>query len=86
MVFDPAITSVDHMRVAVEKAGYSVGEPPEAALPVAPIAVNASTMQPAAPAEDAHDLPRAWAEEGTRNLVDAALAGRVQTSLYRASR
>ncbi|HEV7662812.1 MAG TPA: heavy metal translocating P-type ATPase [Chloroflexota bacterium] len=43
VVFDPRVTSPDHMRAAIEKAGYRVGEPPTGAgapSPAAPASVE----------------------------------------------
>src|SRR5450631_1321365 len=58
VVFDPIQVTIDQMRAAVQKAGYSVGELPLTAPggPRAP--ADGTTVQLAAPAEDAHDLER----------------------------
>jgi P-type Cu+ transporter len=58
VVFDPAVASVDLMRAAVEKAGYSVGDLAHAAPALASTALDASTEQPATSPEDAHDVER----------------------------
>src|ERR1700736_1822378 len=57
VIFDPAEVTIDQMRAAVQKAGYSLGELPR--TPSAQPATSAEpAMAPAAPAEDAHDLAR----------------------------
>jgi P-type Cu+ transporter len=47
VVYDPAVASVDQMRLAVEKAGYMVGQTAPAAIasPAAPTAAPASSEQ-----------------------------------------
>jgi P-type Cu+ transporter len=49
VIFDPALTSPDQMRAAVERAGYTVTESPQ------PI-VGPTSVEAPEPAEDAHDL------------------------------
>jgi Cu+-exporting ATPase len=60
VVFDPTVASVDLMRAAVQKAGYSVGELPQSSAPTVASATPGalSTQKPVAPTEDAHDLER----------------------------
>src|SRR5712692_9393439 len=53
VVFDASLTSVDQMRAAVQKAGYTVGALAQPA-PASTTPANDS----AAPAEYAHDLER----------------------------
>src|SRR5258707_4285025 len=50
VMFDPEVATVERMRAAVEKAGYSLGEQP-AELPT-------MTPAPVASVEDAHDVER----------------------------
>src|SRR5579859_7803409 len=52
--YDPAEVTLDQMRAAVEKAGYTVGELAEAP----PIGASTMLVAPTATAEDAHDLER----------------------------
>jgi P-type Cu+ transporter len=79
--FDPGLTSVDQMRAAVEKAGYTVGEPRQSASSTAATGVDAAPTQPARP-EDAHDrarqreidvLRRKWTVSLAAGLVMMAL-------------
>src|SRR5713226_8407300 len=53
VVYDPTIASLDHLKAAIEKAGYGVRElPPEPRAPVAaPIALNDPVDVVATPGE-----------------------------------
>ncbi|MGI9149024.1 MAG: heavy metal translocating P-type ATPase [Chloroflexota bacterium] len=81
VVFDPVQVSVDQMRAAIERAGYTVGELPEMAAAVA-AAPPDLVQAPAAPAEDARDperqheiddLKRKWTISLAAGLVMMAL-------------
>src|SRR5882672_10361784 len=52
VVFDPAQTSVDQMRAAVDKAGYKVAEVSQPSAPAAP------AIQAVVVTEDPHDVER----------------------------
>jgi Cu+-exporting ATPase len=58
VVFDPAQVTLDQMRAAVEKAGYSVGELPQLAPVAASTPLDGALATGPAPAEDAQDLER----------------------------
>ena len=58
VVFDPAQVTIDQMRAAVEKAGYSVGDLPQTAPVAASTTLDGALVNAPAPAEDAHDLER----------------------------
>jgi len=53
VVFDPSVASLEHIRAAVEKAGYKVGERPSQSQD-SPTPVTSGI----APAEDPHELER----------------------------
>ena len=57
VVFDPAQVTMDQIRAAVEKAGYTVGDVPQAPG-AASTTLDSSLVHATAPAEDAHDLER----------------------------
>src|SRR3981081_1928599 len=76
VIFDPAVASVDHMRAAVVKAGYSVGELPR---PTAPVTVPDSETA-ASPVEEQEthgaeidDLERKWKVSLAAGLAMMAL-------------
>jgi P-type Cu+ transporter len=82
VIFDPAVASIDRMRAVVEKAGYSLGELPQAPPVAAVVARDASTLQPSTPIQDAHeldrqreidDLKRKWSVSLVAGLVMMAL-------------
>jgi P-type Cu+ transporter len=58
VVFDPAQVSIDQMRAAVEKAGYTVGELPQVIPVVAPAPSDGRQVPPATADKDARDLER----------------------------
>ncbi len=74
VMFDAEVASVERMRAAVEKAGYSLGEQP-AELPT-------MTPSPVASVEDAHDLERQREVDDLKRKWTASLgAGLVMMAL-----
>ena len=74
VMFDADVASVERMRAAVEKAGYSLGEQP-AELPT-------MTPSPVASVEDAHDLERQREVDDLKRKWTASLgAGLVMMAL-----
>ncbi|MBV9170069.1 MAG: heavy metal translocating P-type ATPase, partial [Chloroflexi bacterium] len=77
VVFDPALASLDHMRAAVEKAGYAIGPLPEP-VPTQPEPGRAPA-QPEDPQDiegerEIDDLKRKWTLSLAAGLLMMALA------------
>ncbi len=78
VVFDPAATSVDHLRAAIEKAGYRVGAMP------APTAQPAATEDTTAEEIDEHDRQRQREMDSLRRkwVVSLAIGAVMMVMMY----